>query len=388
MALSRSGVRAPYPPLLFTALLPPGWCVSCVLFSAITLTAATSWGEPKEAGRETGLQRFADVRIDEKEALRLIEHIRRSPPGKDEAATLVSVANSGKYSDVRRRRAILQLFDRNVPDGMTLGDLADLLKKPSWLKRENILEIAGSVSNHRSNSGPGSESAFCLTFRLPPSDASGVYLRIKGSPEENLLTKDVLLDTLQGRRTDARRLKIVGTVVYPGTFGDLAYVRRNFDALPRFVTPEADPPRPRWPRHWEIEFSTDHTEFYARELDYFMIELGMLRSDNTIVYAYHLSKSKPDTRVLDNPALKEKRYYLTCRDAGSSEADRKLLARAGIQVGNRLVLKFLPPPLEANLINLERRYREAMPRDIARTRFGVRAAGSEFSFFVLEQSLK
>ena len=152
----------------------------------------------------------------------LIKRIRENTPTKDEAVVWARVANSDKYSVVRRCRALLQLFDRNAPQGMTLGELADVLKKPSWLKRENILEIVGSANNLRLTPASSGESVFCLTFRLPPSDWSGVYLRV--SAAEGVPTKDLLFDTLDGKKTNARRFAIAGTVVYPGTLGDLAYV--------------------------------------------------------------------------------------------------------------------------------------------------------------------
>ena len=119
-------------------------------------------------------------------------------------------------------------------------------------------------------------------------------------------------------------------------------------------------------------FATDDADLYARQLDYFGIELGMLRNDNKIIYAYHLSKPKPDTRVLDDRARNENRYYLTWHNADSQKADGELLARAGIDAGDHLVLKFLSQPLEMQLLALERSYREANPKEIARTRFGVR----------------
>ena len=70
------------------------------------------------------------------------------------------------------------------------------------------------------------------------------------------------------------------------------------------------------------------------------------------------------------------------------QADRDLLARAGIDVGDSLVLKFLPPEVEKQLIGLEESYAGAEAKRIRKTRFGVRADGAGFTFFVLEQPLK
>jgi hypothetical protein len=142
------------------------------------------------------------------------------------------------------------------------------------------------------------------------------------------------------------------------------------------------------PRHWEVVFSRSTLDAYARELDFFKIELAVLLPDNRIIYAHNLAKSKPDTRVLANPAASENRYYLTWRNGEMQQADRELLARAEVEAGDHLIVKFLPPQTEAQLVQLEKRYAGADPRNIRRTRFGVHADGNAFKFYVLEQSLK
>ena len=369
--------------------------IRCILWMPICILAlisAACASEPDKTGQENDLKRFADVRIGEDEALRVIEHIRQAAPTKEEAEAWARVANSDKYSDVRRRRAIFQLFDRHVRPGMTLGEMANLLAKPSWLKRENLCKIVGPAWGYVPIRYVGAETGFSVSLCLPSKDSSGVYVRVKDFPAGDALTKDSLYGVLQGKKTDATGLKITAIVVYPGTIGDLAYVKHNFEQTPRSDIPPSDvrkPSRkPLWPRHWEIVFSTDKTDVYARQLDFFGIELGVLLPDNKIAYAFHLTKKKPDTRVVADPATNENRYYLTWRLADSRKADQKLLKRAGIEAGNRLILNFLPRDVEGQLIILERDYRGSTPPKIARTRFGVRAAGQGFEFYVLEQTLK
>ena len=102
------------------------------------------------------------------------------------------------------------------------------------------------------------------------------------------------------------------------------------------------PGKPGLPRHWEIMFSRSTLDIYARQLDFFKIELGVLMPDNKIIYAFNLAKAKPDTRTVSNPAANEKRYYLTWRNGDLQQADRDLLGRAGVDFGDHLILKFLP----------------------------------------------
>jgi hypothetical protein len=147
--------------------------------------------------------------------------------------------------------------------------------------------------------------------------------------------------------------------------------------------------KPGLPRHWEIVFPKGNTlDAYARQLDFFGIELGVLRPDNSIVYAFHLAKPKPDTKVVTDPQKNERRYYLSWRDGDLRKADRELLARAGIHVEDELVLQFLPRQTEEKLYLLEGSYRGVERKKIDKTRFGIQPTGDGFAFYVLEQTVR
>jgi hypothetical protein len=148
------------------------------------------------------------------------------------------------------------------------------------------------------------------------------------------------------------------------------------------------PGKPGWPRHWEVMFSKATLDVYARQLDFFGIELGILLPDNKIIYAYNLAQGKPSTRIVANPALNEKRYYLTWRNIEMQQADRDLFTKAGVEVGDRLILKFLPQKTELLLMSLEKAFNNLTPKDIKKTRFGVQPDGGGFKFYVLEQAVK
>ncbi len=149
------------------------------------------------------------------------------------------------------------------------------------------------------------------------------------------------------------------------------------------------PGKPGLPRHWEVTFQKGATlDLYARQLDFFHIELGVVMPDNRIIYAYNLAKPKPDRREVKNPSVNERRYYLTWRSGGLEQADQELLARAGIDTEGHLILKFLPPETEQDLATKEKSFKGASPKDIAKTRFGVQTAGGGFEFYVIDQPLK
>lgn len=141
------------------------------------------------------------------------------------------------------------------------------------------------------------------------------------------------------------------------------------------------------PRRWELMFDKGNTlDTYARQLDFFQIELGVLLPGNQVRYVSQLSSPAPVVR--DGPAEAEKRFYLTWQQGELQEADRQLLAKAGVDAGRRIILKFLPPDLEAKLAALERAHAGAKADQILRTRFGIRPQGNGYAFFVLEQTYR
>ncbi len=140
-------------------------------------------------------------------------------------------------------------------------------------------------------------------------------------------------------------------------------------------------------RRWELTFMQGNTlDTYARQLDFFRIELGVLEPGNQVRYAQNLSKSKPDVRT--GPADAEKRYYLTWRGGDLIEADRALLARAGIDNQSRIILKFLPPEVESQLAQLEKTHAGDQIDQLRRTRFGISPHGNGYRFRVIDQAFR
>lgn len=135
---------------------------------------------------------------------------------------------------------------------------------------------------------------------------------------------------------------------------------------------------------WEIRFDPGNTlETYAKQLDFFGIELGVLLPDNQILYVGNLSKAEPTLR--QGPADQESRYYFTWRQGELLAADRELLRKAGVDPKDRLILKFLPDKWVAELLRLEKQQAGQKGQNVRETRFGIRAAGEGYEFYVLEQ---
>ncbi len=142
---------------------------------------------------------------------------------------------------------------------------------------------------------------------------------------------------------------------------------------------------PPWER-WEIRFTTSGLDPYARQLDFFKIELAAAGGAPTVDYASGLAKPKPDRR--EGKPDDEKRMYMTWQNSAGPLAvfDRQLLAKAGVNTQRRLVLQFYPRETELKLLRLEAesaRGRDA--RQFLKTIFGVRPAGAGYEFFVIDQ---
>ena len=134
-------------------------------------------------------------------------------------------------------------------------------------------------------------------------------------------------------------------------------------------------------RNWELHFNRGTAkEKYARQLDFFGIELAVVMPENKLLYVGKFTQKKPQTRL--GPADQERRCYLTWREGDLSRADAELLTRAGISSEDRVVLKILPPKVEAALAALEKAAAGNDLDSVRRTRFGIRAAGDGYEFYV------
>ncbi len=77
-------------------------------------------------------------------------------------------------------------------------------------------------------------------------------------------------------------------------------------------------------QRWEIQFrDTDSLDAYARQLDFFGIELGVMGNTNQMVYVSNLSKPTPSQRV--DRRDQERRLYMTWRRGALQQADRDLV---------------------------------------------------------------
>jgi len=143
-------------------------------------------------------------------------------------------------------------------------------------------------------------------------------------------------------------------------------------------------------RHWEVQFPPGNTiDSYARQLDFFGIDLGVMTPDDNVAKVAYASRfTQPVPLKREAPTDQEKRCYLTWRTGGLEEADRELLSRAGISSRGKLILKFLTRELELELVGMERTRAGDEVDRIRTTYFGIRPDGGGYRFYIVDQTYK
>ena len=176
----------------------------------------------------------------------------------------------------------------------------------------------------------------------------------------------------------------------PSLFGTPTEVApAGFVALPGGREPPPDRALSGYQR-WEMQFPLGATlETYARELDFFGIELGVLGGSELITYVNELSKPTPETHK--GLAIEEQRLYMTWQRGPLREADQQLVSRARLDLEGKVVAQFWPFTLERDLAEREAAYarlNKTDPAKLRRTVFSIRPLEQGFEFYVVEQLAK
>lgn len=137
---------------------------------------------------------------------------------------------------------------------------------------------------------------------------------------------------------------------------------------------------------WEIEFEDGlNTEEYARQIDFFKIEIGAVSKKGKIEYISRVTRPKPDKHVGD--ARSDYRLRIGWKKGTLHAADRKLLSKAGINSEGKDLFHYFPIEVQVQLADLERAYAKREPGDIRRTRFLLKpkTKADGYEFVVVEQ---
>jgi hypothetical protein len=156
------------------------------------------------------------------------------------------------------------------------------------------------------------------------------------------------------------------------------------------------------PRHlrWQVQYDTSDGLAYAKQLDFFGIELGAVGGGRPLIdYASSLQKGRPDSRSGQGDA--EQRLYLTWTGGTLAKFDRDFLTRAGVPTARRIIVQFYPEPVENRLAIIEMEAAAKKPveqltpaernqwqKAFAKTIFGVKRTGSGYEYYVIDQKFR
>lgn len=141
-------------------------------------------------------------------------------------------------------------------------------------------------------------------------------------------------------------------------------------------------------QRWEIRYQSGITkEVYARQLDYFGIELAAVSRDGRIEYVRDFTRPQPT--IDRSRAGPERRLYMTWREGSPRrETDRLVLEQAGVVTVGKTLAQFIPDSLEQSMVRLELAFANRKPGTIAKTIFAIRPQGAGFEMYVDEQTAK
>lgn len=142
-------------------------------------------------------------------------------------------------------------------------------------------------------------------------------------------------------------------------------------------------------QRWFVRFGgLASTDEYAKQLEFFRIELGALLNDGRLAYASKLNTPMPQVRYVQTGSH-EKRLYMTWQGGERRSSDMELFKRANVPVEEDTpIFHFYPPDLENKLATLEKEYRNKNPKEIRRTYFSVETEGGGYRLKVTRQLMR
>jgi len=138
---------------------------------------------------------------------------------------------------------------------------------------------------------------------------------------------------------------------------------------------------------WEIRLSPANLEEYAKQLDFFQVELGVAGGGvPDVTYVSNLAQARPKVRT--GEPKNERRLRFLHRSDELRAADRQLAAKAGVKTDGRIVFQFYNENTYQTLLRLEaERKGERRLADVRRTIFGVRTVRGRYEFYVIDQQV-
>lgn len=140
---------------------------------------------------------------------------------------------------------------------------------------------------------------------------------------------------------------------------------------------------------WELTFNAKGRDDYARQLDFYKIELCAFGGGrNGLDIASNLSSS-PRKRTTADPTTEKRIYFSWKRTNPLRQFDLQLLGQAGVQTNRRSTVLLIDENMKQSLLRIEKDYCEKagkkFPESIAKTYFESSASGSGYEWKLIDQ---
>lgn len=168
-------------------------------------------------------------------------------------------------------------------------------------------------------------------------------------------------------------------VSQPGTPGSASGTgRRRLGSGPGNSIPNEE----RWFIRYSDKTSVDE---YAKQLDFFGIEMGALLPSGQLVLLSNMSSGSPK-KTVKTSGKGETRLYMTWQAGNRKAADEALFKKINVDVSNAILFHFYPKKTEQMLLQLEFDHAKRKASEIKRTFFVVAKKGSGYQFVVTRQT--
>jgi len=259
---------------------------------------------------------------------------------------------------------------------------------PHIAKREQIVELIPDETSGGIEGGSPTDSLKLEGTGPERADATPGEAIVDERPEVEQVLKDVSLEsaasdaagTVTSGSSDQLALDVAPVASFKGG--------KSLGTGTRAALGGGPGSRGGWPRQqrWYVQFAEQGSlDQYARQLDFFGLELGALLDDHTMAYLSDMSSPQPVVRRAAS-GEGEKRLFFTWQGGKRRQADVELFTKAGIPIGpDTIIFHFYPPATENMLAVKERDYRNRPVRQIRRTFFTVIPSENGFDFEVTRQ---
>jgi hypothetical protein len=143
------------------------------------------------------------------------QEAKKPPKLLEPASFWTAIANDAKLDPQQRALAIHWLFERHVKQGATLGKLAEVLGKQTWISEKDV-ERVGFVAGYVPLDVKFGDSLMCLVVFRNENTAKhnkeviGIYLSIEGQ-----IDRAAFLDTIKGKKTKHENTKLTAWSISP-----------------------------------------------------------------------------------------------------------------------------------------------------------------------------